>query len=142
MKILNTLILSALMLCGISFMSGYRICYNESHSLPQKLFFARPIKSLDRGQIITFSTPKSSVTFAKIIAGVPGDTIKVENHKLYINGLEKATILEPLKPILDGIIPNDFYLMLGVSSDSFDSRYDEFGLIPRNAMKEQLWPIL
>jgi len=140
-KVIQAIIFCSIALCIIFLICGYGIRYNSSQSLPQKLYLAVPAISPKIGQIVTFCLPASQVTFAKLMMGLPGDFIEVKNQKIYINGSEKGAIVDAFTPIESGIIPDGFCFVLGMHPESFDSRYAEFGLVPQDSIKEQLWPI-
>jgi conjugal transfer pilin signal peptidase TrbI len=128
----------------------YGLRINDSSSLPYYLLWSvnKLPNQIERGMIVAFSHPMSKELFAKEIAGIPGDYIKVENWHVYINGVKKGKILEEtsfgdkLTPIKDGIIEEGFYFVQGTHERSFDSRYEDFGLINVSAIRERLWPIL
>ena len=92
---------------------------------------------------MTFCHPNSKATFAKIIAGLPGDRIEIEDGIILIDGIPqgKQSPNSMLSYTPSGIIPEGFFFAIGCCSDSFDSRYALFGLVPITAIKEQLWPI-
>lgn len=139
----NTLIgfLSILALCMFLTNIGYGICYNTSASLNESLFLSIPIRIPVIGDIVAFTHSQSSITFAKRVVGMPGDVVEIKNKSIYINGFDKGKILEPFRAINEGIIPADFYFMLGNHPESFDSRYAEFGLVPIKLIKAKLCPI-
>lgn len=132
-----------ILLCGLTLFSFFElgIRINNSPSIPAKVFLSHPLSTLERGQYVTFKLPVSDVVFAKEIAGIPGDAIETKNHTISINGEPKGGIAEGFKPIPTQVIPQGFYLVLGSHKDSFDSRYEEFGLVPKEAIKEGLWLI-
>ena len=43
-----------------------------------------------RGDIVTFSSPKDAVRLIKRVVGLPGDTVEVRDNQLYINGQRAA----------------------------------------------------
>lgn len=141
MKMINTLLLALFTLCFVSYLGGYGIRVNRSPSLKNKVYLSFPASEPKLGQIVTFSHPKSKVTFAKVVAGKPGDVVQIEKGKVFINGDEKGCVLESFAPINNGVIPNEFYFLMGTHPDSFDSRYEEFGLISKKLIKERLWAI-
>lgn len=55
---------------------GFRLAY----------LFTEP----DRGDIVMFEAPdKEDTIYIKRVIGIPGDTIKIENNKIYVNGILK-----------------------------------------------------
>lgn len=139
--VLHVLILVFSLLCMISFLGGYGIRYNSSASLKHKIYVSIPAKKIQIGDIVNFSLPVSPVKFAKKVSGLPGDFIEVIGQKLYINGIEQGLILKNLKSIKQGKIPPGYFFALGTHPESFDSRYDDFGLVPQSYIKEKLCPI-
>jgi conjugal transfer pilin signal peptidase TrbI len=117
------------------------IRFNNSESLPHRLYISTVSNRPEKGQIVAFQHPKTEITFAKMIAGLPGDLIEVKNEQLLINGMKVGAIMQPFKAIESKTIPNGFYFLIGEHPESFDSRYEEFGLIPEHQIKERLWPI-
>jgi conjugative transfer signal peptidase TraF len=122
---------------------GYGFRLNLSPSLPHQLYFAMPASSAERGNMVAFSLPQSQATFAKRVAGVGGDVLEIKEGKIVINGhCECGLGCRPeLTYTPSCIIPEGFLFALGASDDSFDSRYEIFGLVPVSAVKEILCPI-
>ena len=105
-----------------------------------------------RGEVIVFLFPKDeSTNFVKRVIGVPGETLKIENNKIYINGVELAETYLPItaSPLIykhqfEIKIPQDMYFVMGDNREnSLDSRY--LGLVPRKNVKGRaekvLWSI-
>ena len=121
--------------------SGYGIRYNLSESLPNAFYISFPVANIKIGQIVTFTLSESPITFAKKVAGVPGDLIEIRDQKVFINGAEKGIIIDKYDPIEGGVISEGYFFMLGEHIKSFDSRYADFGLIPQEQIMELLCPI-
>lgn len=109
-----------------------------------------------RGDIVVFDSKAAGKRLVKRVIGLPGDTIAMENNRLFINGL--AINYQPLLvgdqfELLPGkthilrvnptasryadfgpvTVPADHYLMLGDNRDnSADSRV--IGFVPRNEL--------
>ncbi len=102
-----------------------------------------------RGDIIVFRYPKDEhKDFIKRIIGVPGDTIRMENKVVYINGepLHDAPFTQRVDPgIIDGrinprdnfeprTVPKDSYFVMGDNRDqSLDSRF--WGYVQQHKIK-------
>ena len=67
--------------------------------------------------------------------GLPGDAVTVAGRHVAINGEEvgvaklQAYDHSPLVPITPTVIPPGHYYVQGTSPDSFDSRYQDSGLV-------------
>lgn len=141
MKCINFMILCVIGLSAVCYWKGYGLRYNTSESLPYTFYVSMPATTPEKWQTMDFRLNKSHATFVKIVAGIPGDRIENKNHKIYVDDSEIGNLLEGYEPIAEGIIPEGFYFMWGTHPHSFDSRYAEFGLVPKNAIKERLCPI-
>jgi len=117
----------------------------EYRCLPGKVFLIRIDDQAEfkKGDIIAFYTDekqseyfKPGTKMLKMIVGVPGDNISIDEKFIYINGEIKGKILEidskgkkiRTKTIINNRpIPKDCYAVMGTNPKSFDSRY--WGLI-------------
>lgn len=120
---------------------------NVSNSLPYTYFLSRPFKKIKRGQFVSFAHTNSNLPLAKRIVGIPGDQISYRNCHIFLNDQDYGEVLPksrsgmPLTPALEGTIPEGYIFVHATHRESFDSRYQEFGLIPVTHLKEILWPI-
>jgi conjugal transfer pilin signal peptidase TrbI len=81
--------------------------------------------------------------YSKRVLGIPGDYIVHYNGKVtvipqesYLLSLvDKTSRGKSLTPIAPHTIPEDYLFVAGDNPQSFDSRYAEFGLVP----KEKIW---
>ena len=84
-----------------------------------------------------------AMNFVKRIIAVGGDTIKIEDNKVYVNGEElDETYLSP-EQITDGLIeevvPEDCYFVLGDNRlNSMDSRDSRVGFIHKDSINGKL----
>ena len=121
------------------------ILFNWTPSLPYRMAVLRhgPC-SLQRGDFIVFSFDGEAQTrypglrgqpFFKIVRGLPGDIVTVVDRQVAINGqavgIAKTQAYDhrPLAPITPTLIPSRHYYVQGTSPDSFDSRYQDSGLV-------------
>lgn len=116
--------------------------------MPYYFFISQPIKlPVYRGEMVGFYHPTLKIHIVKIIVGLPGDLIKVLHDKVFVNGFEVGPYQAVSKTgksytvIADGVIPEGFYFGFAPAADSYDSRYQEFGLIPSESIVEELWPV-
>ena len=128
---------------------GYGLRVNIEKSLPFKLFYSEPFKEQNlKGMFIKFRMPVRSRYLVKEVVGVEGDSISVINDHVFINGKDVGKCLRKspvsgskLTPIQSDVVPSGYVYALAYHEHSFDSRYQEFGLIDQTQIKEVLWPI-
>lgn len=92
----------------------------------------------ERGDIIVFESnlqqdDGTSKDLVKRVIGIGGDTVKIENSKVYVNGeeLNEPYIGDEItEGNIDTVVPEGTVFVLGDNRDiSLDSRYDEVGFI-------------
>jgi conjugal transfer pilin signal peptidase TrbI len=122
--------------------SYQHLLFNVTPSLPYVLAVLERGATIQRGDLIVFRFEGGEIGpylkgqwFFKRVAGVPGDTVRVEGQNVFVNatpvGFAKPRTHtgEPLEPIAPGPIPPGRYYVQGTHPDSFDSRYRVNGLI-------------
>lgn len=141
------LLFVALLLGTVLFTSRYQLAVNMTESLPGSVFLIdKSHKRAVKGELVAFTWKNAppipeGITVIKRVAGVTGDSVKVENRHVLINGLfvgrakETSRTGEPLVAIDEGLIPQDYFFATGDHPDSFDSRYKRPGLISTDAIK-------
>ena len=121
------------------------LLFNWTPSLPYRVAWLQyNHRTLHRGDFIIFSFAGEAQTrypglrgqpFFKIVRGLPGDVVTVAGRHVAINGEEvgiaktNAYDNRPLLPINPTVIPPGQYYVQGTSPDSFDSRYQDSGLV-------------
>ncbi len=121
------------------------LLFNWTPSLPYRMaWLAHGPHSLRRGDFIVFSFAGEAQKqypglrgqpFFKIVRGLPGDVVTVIDRHVAINGENvgvaktQAYDHRPLVPIAATVIPPGHYYVQGSSPDSFDSRYQDSGLV-------------
>ena len=108
-------------------------------------------RAIERFDIVVYEMPdnvkrrtnqKGDVRIVKRVIGLPDDKLEIRDNVLYINGQPTD---EPFEKIVDEhdskknygpiVIPNNLYFIAGDNRpNSEDSRYDEHGLISRDAI--------
>ena len=121
------------------------VLFNWTPSLPYRVaWLHHGPHALQRGDFIIFSFAGEAQRrypgllgqpFFKIVRGLPGDTVTVSGRQVTINGQDVGVAKtqtfdhRPLAPIAPTVIPPRYYYVQGTSPDSFDSRYQESGLV-------------
>ena len=141
------LLFVALLLGTVLFTSRYQFAVNMTESLPGSVFLIdKSHKRAVKGELIAFTWENAppipdGITVIKRVAGVSGDSVKVENRHVLVNGIlvgrakETSRTGEPLVVIDEGVIPQDYFFAAGDHPDSFDSRYERPGLISTDSIK-------
>jgi conjugal transfer pilin signal peptidase TrbI len=143
-----TIILAPLML-----LAAMHFRVNVSASLPWSLAYVEysgRIPAIGEYVVYEFRGDMKGLpsrTFFKQVVGKPGDVIRVEGRSVWVDRLhigEAAThsrLGTPLTPIRAGVIPPGHLFARGLNPGSFDSRYQESGLVPYDAVIGVAWPI-
>jgi conjugative transfer signal peptidase TraF len=128
---------------------GYRVLINTSTSLPHTFYITNPKQvPVKRGDYIAFNHPASPKIIVKRVIGIEGDDILKTAHSVYIKGCERKLFLKEkrsdgsvLTAVNADVVPEKTFFVAGSHHGSFDSRYQEFGLIPLAQVREQVWPL-
>ncbi len=95
--------------------------------------------SFKRGDIVSIKNHDvahvQEQDFAKRILGLPGDKILREGNTIHIGNailtlLKETKERHPLTSLTVKVVPERFVFVAGDHPRSFDSRYEEFGLVP------------
>ena len=143
---------AALLVFGVSvfaaldtFHRNHALMINASDSLPNWAFYMTRGADPKRGDYISFVAPRNALVvshfgakppmFAKIVYGMPGDTVSRAGSQVLING-KRVGQTKPLskrgEPLLagpTGVIPQGCYYAGTPSKDGFDSRYAAIGFV-------------
>lgn len=139
----------ALALSSLSAFAGdHALMINASQSLPYWAVWLTRGAEPQRGDIILFDPPASSLLvkhfggepkpFGKRVSGVPGDVVTERNRAFFVNGRlvakakPRSRLGEPLALGPTGIVPRGCYFVTTEHKDGFDSRYAAIGWICRD----------
>ncbi len=125
------------------------IRWNRSNSLPGRMFIGTSWTfTPQRGDVISFDHPLFPAPIAKIVVGIAGDTVEIVNGHVFVKGIYRGRVLDksprsgkPLRSIQPCVIPEGYVYVWAPHPESFDSRYQDIGLIHVSRMKERLWCI-
>jgi conjugal transfer pilin signal peptidase TrbI len=124
------------------FHSHYALGLNATSSLPGTLYLIERGVLPQRGEHVAFRWAgggpyPAGVTFIKVLAGQPGDTVTRDGHTFVVAGrtLGQAKPTnrrgEPLESGPTGTLPEGRYFVFATHPDSLDSRYALTGWITR-----------
>lgn len=137
-------------LCGISFIALFswglspflKLGFNLTNSIDGHVFLIVKGVEPKKGELAAFWPPENdfynNIWFVKYIKGVPGDSVVREGKLFYIAGEYIGAAKEHsrngalLKPGKSGVIPSHSYFVWTPHEDSFDSRYEQIGLVPES----------
>lgn len=112
--------------------------------------FIYKMRAPERGEILIFQYPRDkSRDFIKRVIAVPGDTIEIKEHNVYVNGelqnedyiLAKSRMDYPKTTIPEGHV----FVMGDNRNNSEDSRFPDVGFVPYDLLKGKamlvFWPL-
>lgn len=121
------------------------LLFNWSASLPYHVaWLERGVTRFDRGDFVLYAFSGKAAAdypglagqpFFKVIAGLPGDPIRVEDRNVFVAdayvGFAKLRTFDgrSLTPVASSVVPAGHYYVRGSGADSFDSRYREAGFV-------------
>lgn len=138
----SSLIVCAMVVLGSLFMSRYAIGMDiqKGHrSIPHRLVLIdKADQTIERDGYVAFKAARmispfrDGMTVVKVASGMPGDTIKLSEKGLVINGVFRGIPLPSmtskegetiyLQPF-DGVVPEGHIFATGTDPRSYDSRY-------------------
>lgn len=132
---------------ALAFAIVFQHCFgfglNTTESLSHRLYLIHKGASIKRGDYVAFRWQgggpyAGGVSFIKIAAGVPGDTVSRIDHTYYVNGTYVGTAKthgrngQPLALMDTGVLGVGQYYVQAPHPDSLDSRYRLTGWIPKD----------
>lgn len=126
------------------FKQNYSIGINNDHSLPNKIYLIHYGEKTGPNDIVVFKhftkLLNKDVTLTKIYTGQPGDKITIKDSDVFVGSTyvghtkPKTRLGKTLTPIQETIIPSGKFFARATHKDSFDSRYQEFGLVDESSI--------
>ncbi len=136
------ILLSFLILLLIAPLYFVKFSWNRTKSLEGSFFITFPLLRADVGDYALIEGHKTSYfpgkTFIKILKGKEGDIIEDKEDRIFIRGeyigftLSETIDGMSLHKIKERIVPQGYVFVAGTNPRSFDSRYEEFGLVPES----------
>lgn len=136
--------ISTLVGFGLIALAKDHVClvYSETDSLPCHYFLKLKRVAPKKGHYTMIESPWYGGKVIKEIIGEVGDEINHEGDESLWVGEQKIGELKkmsrdgrPLTPLKASSIPEGYVFLKGDHERSFDSRYEEFGLIPVNDLQ-------
>ena len=105
-----------------------RLCINK---------LAYRVGHIQRGDVVVFNYPRDPTrSYIKRVIGLPGDSVRIEHGRVFLNGVEQAEGYVPARYADERTEPEvivpagDFFVMGDHRSVSYDSR--DFGPVERH----------
>ncbi len=127
------------------------ILIGKSDSLPYKLYILVKGRNWKKGDLVAiknfYTTYTHNQHFTKKIVGVAGDVVTIEGKHVLVNGIKHAQLKaktksnKKLTPTTAQTIPQQHFFVIAAHDDSFDSRYQEFGLVRENYIEGKVYPV-
>lgn len=148
LKISSCFFLLVAIYFGFAFLfNHYFIRINLTNSVPYTLFFTTKKEQPEKGDYVTFYHKNYPKKLVKKVIGIEGDTVKIEGSQMSVCGEIVGDMIEVSQtgyrpsPLREKAIPEGYFFVKGDHLQSFDSRYEEFGLLKKENVLEVLWPI-
>lgn len=127
---------------AIDGISMFPYLHNEDFILVYKLQYLS--KAPKRGDVVVFKHSETQ-DYIKRVIGLPGETVKIENGSVYINGklldesayLDAAVRTQPgtsIKEGVDYVVPAGQYVLMG-DNRPFSTDCREFGAVPKEYLE-------
>lgn len=127
------------------------LLFNKSNSLQHRVYLLIKGKNWKKYDLVGIKGFKTIYTknqhFTKRVIGVAGDVITIKNDWVFINEQKIAELKlttkkgQTLSPIKEQIIPQQYFFVVADHQDSFDSRYQEFGLVREDYIEGKAYPV-
>ena len=122
-----------------------KIAISETDSLPEHYFLHLPFMKPHKGEYTLFYSEWYQGKIIKKIIGVEGDKVmRDKTGCVWVNQTRigvpklKATDGSRLTPIKVQVIPKGYVFVYSNNENSFDSRYEELGVIPVSSLQGRL----
>jgi len=126
---------------------NFGILINRTESLPQKIFLHLKTWPAQKGNYTVIRHSSYPFPLIKQIKGEGGDVLHYEEGELWLNdqkigrAFSVSSEAKKLTPIAAQIIPKGFVFLWATHPKSFDSRYEEMGLILKRTLQGRAVPL-
>lgn len=149
LKVLATAILPLLFFIVWRFGCGLMILTNQTHSLPYTFFLYCSkvnLPPLKKGDFILLQHHLSTMPIIKKVLGVEGDLISKTKKSVRVGDSvlplqEKDSKGHAIVVIQSNRVKDNCVFVSGSHPQSFDSRYETFGLVDIAHVKGVVWPL-
>lgn len=131
---------------------SWYITFNWTESLPFWAFRVDKGAAPVVGDYIDFWPPENpyyqDISFVKQVVAGPGDDVVCVGRAFFVDGVQVALAKresqdgDPLEQGPCGVVPPGHYFVVTPHKDSFDSRYEVIGHVPRSAVRGVAKPLL
>jgi signal peptidase I len=116
-----------------NFHEGQRIVVNKA-----VYYFGDP----ERGDVIIFKAPDNSgEDYIKRVIGLPGDTVEIKDHTVYVNGIrlvEPYVAESPYYTMPAITVPKDKYFVLGDNRNNSNDSHNHW-FVDRKDIRGKAW---
>jgi len=129
---------------------GWSFCFNVDDSLSHSFFLVQlnpHVIPRDSYVIFDHTILGQQRRLVKKVVGIAQDEIQVKQDEVWVNE-KRIGKIKPyskeglsLSRIAPGIIPEGFIFAAGTHKDSFDSRYENFGLVQKSQILARAYPV-
>ena len=132
---------------GLVSVAADHLCliHSETDSLPYRTFLMLKKVTPQKGQYTCYESQLYGQKIIKEIAGTSGDKLTYDQdgalwvgHRKIGKPKRRRSNGRILTPIAAGVIPEGYVFLKGDHTRSFDSRYQELGLVPQKALQGRL----
>ncbi|MEM9093947.1 MAG: S26 family signal peptidase [Pseudomonadota bacterium] len=131
---------------------SWYISFNWTESLPFWVFYVDETETPQVGDYIDFWPPDNpyyaDISFVKRVAAGPGDKVACRGRAFFVDNEQVAIAKiksqggDPLVPGPCGVVPAGHFFVVAPHKDSFDSRYEVIGHVPRERVRGVAVPLL
>ena len=147
-----SLLFSVLFIVGLYVSIKVNLLIVHSGSLSYRVMILVKDSSYKKGDYATIEHHRpryleEDLRLTKKVVGLPGDRIRIVKNKIYVNNHLIGDLRrvnrngQKLTPLQQPFIPEGYVFLQGDHAGSYDSRYQEFGLVRKEHIVGRTWPL-